>query len=93
MTVHTFGDSHSHYGFKKINNIKINWIGPMLCYTLGNKGLDGLNISNFDVNENDTVIFCFGEIDCRAHIYRFVNETTTYEEIIDKIVKNEQILY
>ena len=88
MRVHTFGDSHSRFGFDKISNIKINWLGPILCYTFGNKGLDVLNISNFGVNENDAVIFCFGEIDCRAHIYRFVNETTTHEEVIDKIVEN-----
>jgi len=87
MTIHTFGDSHSNFGFRDINNISIHWIGPILCYTFGVKKNDILNIRNFEVNENDSVIFCFGEIDCRAHIYRFVNENNSYQNIIDNIIE------
>lgn len=92
MSIHTFGDSHSHLGFESINinnvSIMTHWIGPVLCYTFGNKKLDVLDISKYGVNDGDTVIFCFGEIDCRAHVYRFVNETTTYQEVIDKLIVN-----
>jgi len=86
MTIHTFGDSHARFGFRNIPNICINELGARLCHTIGEKGLDILNIKNYNVKENDTVIFSFGEIDCRAHIYRFVNENKTYEEIIDYII-------
>ena len=85
MTIHTFGDSHSRFGFMDIPNININELGARLCYTFGNQQLDILNIKNYNVKEDDTVIFCFGEVDCRAHIYKFVNENTTYEEIINNI--------
>lgn len=88
MVIHTFGDSHSHFGFNKIPNIYIHHLGPILCYTFGNKKLDILNIKHHGINENDSVIFCFGEIDCRAHIYRHVNENNSYKNIIDNIVKN-----
>jgi len=87
MTIHTFGDSHSSFGFKNINNINIHWIGPLLCYTFGNKKLDILNIRNYGVNDNDCVIFCFGEIDCRAHIYKYVNQNNSYQNIIDNIIE------
>ena len=86
--IYTFGDSHSRFGFKDISNIQINEICGTLCYTFGNKKLEILNIKNYGVKENDTAIFCFGEIDCRAHIYRYVNETTSYEQIIDSITHN-----
>ena len=92
MSIHTFGDSHSHLGFESVNingvSIITHWIGPVLCYTFGNNKLDLLDISNYGVKDGDTVIFCFGEIDCRAHVYRFVNETNTYENIIDNLVNN-----
>jgi len=86
--IYTFGDSHSRFGFQNIPKICINELGARLCYTFGNLKTDILNIKKYGVKENDTVIFCFGEIDCRAHIYRFVNETTTYEQIIDSITYN-----
>ena len=86
--IFTFGDSHSRFGFNDISNIRINELGARLCYTFGNLKLEILNIKNYDVKENDIVIFCFGEIDCRAHIYKLVNENTSYEQIIDSITYN-----
>jgi hypothetical protein len=50
--IHTFGDSHSRYGFRDISNILINELttageNPRLCYTFGNKKLELLNITPF----------------------------------------------
>jgi hypothetical protein len=87
MTIHTFGDSHSRFGFRDILNIHVNELGARLCYTFGINGFNVLNIKNYNVNEKDTVIFCFGEVDCRAHIYKFVNDTTTHEQLIDSITE------
>jgi len=87
MGIYTFGDSHSRFGFKDIPNINYNELGARLCYTFGNNCFDVLNIKNYNVKNNDTVIFCFGEVDCRAHIYRFVNDNISYELIIDNIVE------
>ena len=38
------------------------------------------------VNEGDTVVFCFGEIDCRCHIHKYVSEDRNYKDIINNIV-------
>lgn len=86
--LHTFGDSHAKFGFRDIPNIRINELGARLCYTFASQRFNVLNIKNYGVNENDSVVFSFGEIDCRAHIYKFVNETTPYEQIIDSLTEN-----
>ena len=41
-----------------------------------------LDIKDYDVKENDTVIFSFGEIDCRCHVGKYPNN----EEVIEKLV-------
>jgi hypothetical protein len=69
--IHTIGDSHSHHGWPRY--IENHWLNDRLCYSVGRDGLD------INVNEGDTVIFCFGEIDCRCHVHKYQN--------IDYIVK------
>lgn len=83
MVIHTFGDSHSWNAWDRIEGIKVHHLGAKLCYSVGR---DGLDISNFHVNEHDTVIFCFGEIDCRCHVHKHVTEGRTYQDIIDQLV-------
>ena len=82
--IHTFGDSHSYFGWDNVPNIVTHHLGPKLCYSIGR---DGINISNYGVKENDIVVFCFGEIDCRCHIHKHINNDTTYKQIIDEIVE------
>jgi hypothetical protein len=84
---HTFGDSHCKYGFEKIDNIQIHWLPGKLCYSFGRDKLNLLDIKSYNVNEGDFVLFSFGEIDCRAHIYRYVNDDRPYEIIIDELVE------
>ena len=91
--IHTFGDSHadgkhSHWGYIRIPNvhIKTNHLYGKLMYSFGRLGLNLLNIKNYNVNENDIVIFCFGEIDCRNHIHKHITTENNYESIIDNLV-------
>jgi lysophospholipase L1-like esterase len=86
MVIHTFGDSHSYYGWVNIPNILTHHLGPKLCFSIGR---DGINIKDgYNVNNGDTVIFCFGEIDCRCHIHKHITEGADYKQIIDIIVTN-----
>lgn len=55
-------------------------------YTIGRLGTEVLNIKNYGVNEGDIVIFCFGEIDCRNHVHKYITEQISYKDIIDNIV-------
>ena len=93
--IHTLGDSHadgghSHWGYIKLPNINIktHHLGGKLMYTFGKFGFDVLNIKNYGVSENDVVIFCFGEIDCRNHVHKHITDEYSYKEIINSIVEN-----
>ena len=83
MSIHTVGDSHSYYGWSGIIH---HHLGPVLCYSFGKDKLNKCDIRNFDIKDGDTVIFCFGEIDCRCHIYKHITDTITYQDIINDIV-------
>lgn len=91
MTIHTIGDSHSSNqisGWKDCNNIVSHHIGPTLCYTFGKEILNKCDINNFNIKDGDSIIFCFGEIDCRCHIHKHITEDKSYKQIINEIVNN-----
>jgi len=88
MSIHTFGDSHSYFGWRECRNIITHYIGPVLCYSFGKEKLNRCDITNFNIKDNDILIFCFGEIDCRCHVHKHITETNTYQIIIDNIVDN-----
>lgn len=86
MAIHTFGDSHSYYGWKDVPNVLTHHLGAKLCFSVGR---DGINIKDgFNVNNGDTVIFCFGEIDCRCQIHKHITDSNDYKKIIDDVVDN-----
>jgi len=87
MTIHTIGDSHSFNGWHGVNIIN-HATGPVLCYSFGKEKLNRCNISGYDLNDGDTLIFCFGEIDCRCHIHKHITKNITYQQIIDNIVEH-----
>lgn len=82
--VHVFGDSHS-FSFSEIPNFEIHWLGPVTMHRIGRDGKSFLNVKNFGVNENDTCIFVFGEIDVRAHIFKQKNLGREVPEIIEDL--------
>ena len=87
MQFHTYGDSHSseHGSWTtiEIDNLSIvtNWLGPKLMYSFGRD--KNIIIKKEQINEGDYVCFCFGEIDCRAHIYKY---EPNWKVAIDKLV-------
>jgi len=85
MTIHTVGDSHSLFGWP--NYINKCHVGPMLCYSFGKEKLNRIDIRKYNMKDGDTIIFSLGEIDCRGHIYKYITETNTYQNIIDNIVQ------
>jgi len=86
MVIHIFGDSHCYNGWSGIPNIRSHHLGPKLCFSIGR---DGINIKDwYNVHNGDTVIFCFGEIDCRCHIHKHISECNDYKQIIDTLVQN-----
>jgi hypothetical protein len=87
MTIFTFGDSHSVHPFNKLRYVRPNSIGPTLAFSIGRDRLARLDLRTFPVIEGDTVIFSFGEIDCRCHIHKYVSkEMMPYKTVIKNIV-------
>ena len=86
MTIHTIGDSHASLGGSK--EIIRQYLGQGLCYSFGIKKLDRCDIRNFYFKDGDTIIFSFGEIDCRCHVHKHITQSKTYQDVIDDIVNN-----
>ena len=101
--IHTFGDSHAYYAWNQIYPIQTNIKFGSLCYSFGRDGLKRFNIKSKTtlkiytelqpielqpIQDNDIIIFSFGEVDCRNHIYKHIDENNSYESIIDNIITN-----
>ena len=80
MTIHTIGDSHSHCAWPAF--VVPHHLGAMLCYSFGKEKLARCDLRDLDIVDGDTVIFCFGEIDCRCHINKHITQNFTYKIII-----------
>lgn len=91
--IHCFGDSHTSILSGENNLVPvgsnmnrdpfcINHLGPYTAYNLPNK-----NWGNQPIASEDSVLFSFGEIDCRCHIHKHVTATNTYQNIIGTIVE------
>ena len=91
-TLHTVGDSHSgqlegmNWRTIDIKDVVIapHWLGPVTCASFGIKRQELIDLWSY-VSTGDIVCFCFGEIDCRTHMYKHKDN---YREVIDKIIEN-----
>lgn len=87
ITLHTYGDSHaSHHGsWDKISlnqlEIKINHLGPKLAFSFAR---DREQVVSEDVSEDDIVVFCYGEIDCRCHIHKHKDN---WKQVVEDVSK------
>ncbi len=72
--LHTIGDSHGGGvsgligAFDLVGGVTPHHLGPKLMHSIGR---DGLDLRSYGVADGDTVICCFGEIDCRCHVHKF----------------------
>lgn len=86
--IKTIGDSHSDgkwSNWESVPGVETNWLKGKgkLAYSIGR---DGIDITEYNIKEGDTVIFCFGEIDCRCHVHKYVKKGKSYIDVIDEIV-------
>jgi hypothetical protein len=72
--LHTIGDSHGGGiaglvgAFDLVGGVTHHHPGPRLMHSVGR---DGLDLRAYGIADGDTVICCFGEIDCRCHVHKF----------------------
>lgn len=78
--INTIGDSHCWHAWLNIPNVEFHLMGPMLMYTFGKFK----PIITKGIPTDEIICFCWGEIDCRCH----VNKYLPYQKTIDDLVKN-----
>jgi FkbM family methyltransferase len=59
--------------------------GPYLAYNLNEKS-EILKVAN-SLGQDDNLLICFGEIDCRAQVNKNITEETDYKKVIDNIIE------
>jgi hypothetical protein len=85
MSFHTFGDSHALAGWERIPGVITHSPGPITAYAVGRDGLAKMDIRGF-VKPGDSICFCVGEIDCRAHIHKYVTDHCPVEWVTGRVV-------
>ena len=84
--IHCIGDSHSCFfsgedkiqptwpeqSFDVLPYFRSYRIGPSTAYNLNNKKENIIEplIQSLNLSEKDKLLFCFGEVDCRAHLIK-----------------------
>eukprot|EP00930_Biecheleria_cincta_P036176 TRINITY_DN24822_c0_g1_i1.p1 TRINITY_DN24822_c0_g1~~TRINITY_DN24822_c0_g1_i1.p1 ORF type:complete len:539 (-),score=60.06 TRINITY_DN24822_c0_g1_i1:342-1958(-) len=81
---HTIGDSHAGNGWPP--DIIQHYVGSKLCYNVNHVSVQTLQTFEPPVCQGDALCFCFGEIDCRAHVHKHCSADRTYKQVIDEIV-------
>ena len=99
--IHIFGDSHAHFSFQNVKGCTIHWLPDITMHRVGRDSISFLNLLQYDVRENDTAIFVFGEIDVRCHVAKQCAAgrtldnvvTTLAEKYIATILKNKALYH
>ena len=81
--IHPIGDSHAWHVWLDISRSVPFLAGPMTLYHFGFYK----PIMTKDIPVDDIVVFCYGEIDCRCHVYKH----PPFDECIDKLAENYKL--
>lgn len=88
MNIFTIGDSHANKGWilVSIPNVKIHptYLGPKLMFSF-DKSM--IKLEDFPIEPNDCIVFCFGEIDVRCHVYNHTKEGDFHSVIVHIVEK------
>ena len=85
--LYIFGDSHAMFSFKNLSIPHEN--RREFSVTMFRIGRDN-QIVNFDTSidvEVNTVVICYGEVDCRCHIGKQVNLNREEDDVILELVE------
>jgi hypothetical protein len=87
--IYIYGDSHGLFSFKNLKLDHQNLYQASI--TMFRIGRDNM-IINFDknkiLNDNDVIILSYGEVDCRCHIQKQINNGMNEDDIINELVNN-----
>ena len=84
--IYVFGDSHAKFNFIDCPfPIKILEENSITMYRVG-RDKEIIHFNKQYLGKENVFVFCFGEIDCRAHITKQVELGREKEEIIKSLV-------
>ena len=88
--IHIFGDSHANFNFSnsKYTNILNHYQNSITMNRVGRDNLNFINFINYNIKNNDIIIYQFGEVDCRCHIARQLLLGRVLDDIINELVTN-----
>lgn len=87
--IHIFGDSHANFNFRNLKYTNYNYYAnSTTLHRVGRDKLDLINFKNYNINNNDLVVYQFGEVDCRCHIGKQLLLNRDLTDIINELVDN-----
>ena len=87
--IYLFGDSHCNNNFKNLPLPNMNlYRNSITMHRVGRDHLNFINWRMLNIADNDTVIYQFGEVDCRCHVgkQRLLGRDTV--DIITELTQN-----
>ena len=84
--IYIYGDSHAYFSFKNLNIPHIDKHNSSI--TMFRIGRDNhiINLNNNQHTDNDIIVLCYGEVDCRCHIQKQINLGNNEDDIIFNLV-------
>ena len=83
--IHVYGDSHAHTNFK---NLPVPYMDHHQSnITMFRIGRDNRIINFNEQGEQSIICLVYGEIDCRCHIQKQINQGKDEDEIINELVE------
>lgn len=86
--IYIYGDSHGNISFRNLNVNNTNYYQNSI--TMFRIGRDNsiINFNKHEINTNDIIILCYGEVDCRCHIQQQIKLGRNEDDIINELVNN-----
>ena len=87
--IHIYGDSHALFSFKNMKlNYKDHHCSSKTMFRIGRDKVI-INYNEEDItSQNDLIVLCYGEIDCRCHIKKIIEKGGSEDSVIDDLVNN-----
>ena len=88
IMIYIYGDSHANFNFKNLILPHKNYYHNSI--TMHRIGRDNIiiNFNRSQINEKDTIVMVYGEVDCRCHIHRQIKLGKEEDAVIYELVSN-----